>query len=202
MKNKKNDSFLLIFKTITNIAFYLSAIFGVFLVVVLIAFIVIPDHFQGKIFLPVNLDINDVNVTASQVRSIDNLGRKNITAFRITYLTKNLSIIRLLLLYYFIIILGVLTALFFWKKILTSYQKSTFFSQENRTIVNCLGWLLIFYFPFFYLINLFFETLINLQIGNVLVSPSVCQVLDVGIILVALGSMVLFIGKIVNKGIS
>ncbi|MFO7980768.1 MAG: DUF2975 domain-containing protein [Candidatus Aminicenantes bacterium] len=198
MKNKKNDPFFFIFKTITNIVFYLGAVLGVILVAVLIALSVFPEHFQGKISLPVNLDISDVNMTDLQVDPIDNLGIENKTTFQITYLTKDLFIVRVVLVYFFIIMVGVLIALFFWKKILTAYQKSTFFSKENRTMLNYLGWLLIVYFPLLCLMNLFFEALINLQLGEVSVSPSLCQGLDIGILLVVLGSVMIFMGKIVN----
>jgi hypothetical protein len=198
MKNKKNDPFFFIFKTIINIVFYLGAVLGILLMAVLIVLSVIPEHFQGKIPLPVNLDISDVNVTDLRVDSIDNLGIENKTTFQITYLTKDLLIVRVVLVYFFIIMVGVLTALFFWKKILTAYQKSTFFSKENRTMLNYLGWLLIVYFPLLYLMNLFFEALINLQIGEVSVSPSLYQGYDIGILLAVLGSVMIFLGKVVN----
>jgi len=202
MKNKKNDLFFLIFNTITNIVYYSGAVLGIFLGVLLIVISVFPEYFQGKIFLPMDLNIHDLNEITSKVEFIDNIKKEDITSYQITALSRDLFIVRLLMLYYTIIIVGVLMALFFWKKILTAFQKSNLFSPENRKTVHYLGWLLILYFPLFSLINHVFETLISLQIGMSSVSPSLCQDWTVGLILVILGSVILFIGKIMNQGIS
>jgi len=202
MKNKKKDPFFFVLKTITDIVYYLSAVMAIFLIAAIITLSFFSEFFQDKISLPVHLNVSDVSMTELQVESILNSGTKNIRVFQITYLTKNLTMVRILLLYYFIITAGILVALFFWKKILTSYQKSTFFSEENRTLVNYLGYLLIAYVPLYYLINLFFESLIDLKIAKISVTPSLSQGFDTGIMLVVWGSILLFIGKTVKKEIS
>ena len=187
---------------ITNIVYYSGAVLGIFLGALLIVISVFPEYFQGKIFLPIDLNIHDLNEITSKVEFIDNIKREDITSYQITALSRDLFIVRLLMLYYTIIIVGVLMALFFWKKILTAFQKSNLFSPENRKTVHYLGWLLILYFPFFSLINHIFETLVNLQIGKSSVSYSLCQDWTVGLILVVLGFVILFMGKIMNQGIS
>jgi hypothetical protein len=202
MKNKKKDPFFFVLKTITDIVYYLSAFMALFLIVSIITLSFFSEFFQDKISLPVHLNVSGASMTELQVEPILNTGAENITVFQITYLTKNLTLIRILLLYYFIITAGILVALFFGKKILSSYQRSTFFSQENRTLVNYLGYLLLAYIPLYYLINLFFESWIDLKTAKISVSPSLSQGFDIGIMLVVWGSILLFIGKTVKKGIS
>jgi len=195
MKNKKNNPFSFVFKTITNLVFYSGIVLAVFLIVALIALSVFPDYFQDKISLPVHLDIKDTDSMAPRTALINNLGKEASLSFKVTCLTRDLFVIRVLLLYYFIIILGGLIALFFWKKILNTYQKPALFSRENSTLVRFLGWLLIVYVPLFYLINLFFESLVNLRISKASLDSSLSQGYHTGIFLVVLGSVILFMGK-------
>jgi len=200
MKSKKDDLFFSILKIITNIVWYSGIGLGMIILFALIIITAFPEYFQNKISFPIELNIKDFNMITLQGNLANNCELDSVTAARITYISKDLYIIRVLLLYYLIIILGICIALFFWRKVLIAFQGSRFFSKENRTIANYFGWLLILYFPLLCLTNQFFKALIDLRISKVSLVFSLYQELSIGIILIVLGFLMLFISRIVEKG--
>lgn len=199
MNKTKNRALISILKTLTDIIWYGCIFVGITTLLAVLISTAFPEAFQDKIYLPLELEIKEMNLISLSPNMDFNLNNNIITSVSFTYLAKDLFIVRILLMYYLVIIISTCIILFFWRKILASYKASTVFSKENGVMINFTGWLLILYAPLFWIIKELFKTFIAFKISDPAFKVNLFPEPIAGIFLIILGSLMLFLAESVNK---
>lgn len=196
MKKTNRSSFLYFLRIFSNVIWYTAIGMSIIAFLLIAITFFSPEYVQDKIFVPIEFSIRDTNNLSLSNNLVINSDLYNITAADITYNSKDLYIIRGFLSYTFIILAGISLALFFWRKLLNSFEYESFFSKENRSMVNFFGWLLIVYSFLFSFINLFFKAFIDYRIHEDSLTSSFGHNLSINIFLIILGLLFILMSKI------
>ncbi|MDW7760037.1 MAG: hypothetical protein SCM96_05295 [Acidobacteriota bacterium] len=196
--NKKTDRLVSFLKIISDTIWYaglgLAAIFLAALI--LTAF---PEFAQGKISMPLQVDIRNPDARILQEKSVAGLDQADPMAASIICSTQDLFMIRVLLSYRLAVMLGICAALFFWRRILKSSREPDFFTKRNRSTAASLGWLLVAYIPLHEGAVLIAESLMDLRISRGDLATSLGSGYNPGITLAILGLLFLFLSRVMEK---